>query len=92
MTTEAGAYYERNIVVAALTLHYPAGTRKTEIIGWDPAWHNCVYLDLPTGQVSFHYHDSEVSLFAHLPPYTLPWDGHDKRKVLSRLRHLVPGG
>jgi len=40
---------------------------------------------LPTGQISYHYHDSQAFLFDDLPPYEKPWDGHDKEKVHSRL-------
>ena len=57
------AYYERNQLVAALARLFPSGLRKTDIEDWDPAWHNCVFIDLPTGQVSWHFHDREAHLF-----------------------------
>ena len=71
-----GAYEERNRVVALLASVFPSGVRKTAIPGWEPEWHDCVYIDLPTGQASWHYHDSQAHLFAHLPPYRGEWDGH----------------
>jgi len=71
-----GAYEERNRVVALLASVFPSGVRKTAIPGWEPEWHDCVYIDLPTGQASWHYHDSQAYLFAHLPPYRGEWDGH----------------
>lgn len=81
------AYHERNKVVALLTSIFPSGITHTDIPGWDPEWHGCVYIDLPTGQVSWHYHDSQAYLFEHLPPYQGGWDGHDTdekyRRVLS---------
>ena len=83
------AYSERNRVVATLARCYPAGIRKTAIEGWDPAWHNCVYIDLPTGQISYHYHDTEHWLFQDLPTYEKPYDGHDKETVHQRLRDVV---
>lgn len=82
------AYLERNRLVALLASLYPSGIARTEILGWDPEWHGCVYIDLPTGQVSWHYHDSHAELFAHLPPYTKPWDGHDTAEKYARVMAL----
>jgi hypothetical protein len=71
-----GAYLERNKLVGLLASLYPSGIKRTEIEGWDPAWHNCVYIDFPWGQASWHYHDREAELFEHLPAYKGTWDGH----------------
>lgn len=62
------AYLERNRLVALLSTLFPAGRARTAIDGWSEDWHGCVYINLPTGQVSWHYHDSQAHLFAHLPP------------------------
>ncbi len=83
------AYRQRNHLVAALARLFPSGIAKTAIPGWDPEWHGCVYIDLPSGQVSYHFHDREAGLFAHLPPYTKPWDGHDKETVHKRLAAIT---
>lgn len=83
------AYYERNVHVALLARLYPSGIRPTTIENWDPEWQNCVYIDLPAGQISYHYHISEAHLFHDLPPYTKPWDGHQKDEVHARL--MSPG-
>ena len=80
-----GAYTERNRLVAFLTNIYPSGVKKTAIPGWDEAWHNCVYIDLPVGQASWHYHNDEAHLFAHLPPYESEWDGHTTEEKYERL-------
>jgi hypothetical protein len=79
------AYRQRNYLVAALARLFPSGIRQTALHGWDVEWHSAVYIDLPTGQVSYHYHISHAFLFEDLPPYDKPWDGHDKEKVHSRL-------
>lgn len=71
-----GAYTERNRLVALLSTLFPSGKAKTAIEGWGESWHGCVYIDFPWGQASWHYHDSEAHLFAHLPPYQNQWDGH----------------
>ena len=82
------AYRQRNVLVATLAHLYPSGIRRTNIEGWSEDWHGCVYIDLPTGQISYHYHDSQAYLFSDLPPYTNEWDGHDKEKVEYRLLSL----
>lgn len=82
-------YRERNAVVAALAKLFPSGLKKTEIEGWEPEWHNCVYIDLPTGQVSWHFHDNDVNLFAGLPPYEGEWDGHTTPEKYARLAALT---
>ena len=82
------AYLERNQVVAALAKAYPSGVARTAIDGWSADWHGCVYIDLPTGQASWHFHDSQAYLFADLPPYTGKWDGHDTPEKYRRLAAL----
>lgn len=83
------AYLERNQVVALLTSLYPSGIAHTDIPGWLPEWHGCVYIDLPTGQASWHYHDSQAYLFAHLPAYAGAWDGHTTDEKYARLAALA---
>lgn len=87
-TRKDAAYLERNQVVAALAKCFPSGIARTAIEGWSEDWHGCVYIDLPTGQVSWHYHDSHAHLFAGLPPYAGKWDGHDTAEKYRRLDAL----
>jgi hypothetical protein len=83
------AYEERNRVVALLARLYPAGIKKTAIEGWDPEWHGCVYVELPTGQCSWHFHDRDAHLFEGLPPYPGEWDGHTATEKYERIEKLV---
>lgn len=83
-----GAYEERNRVVAVLARLFPAGLKKTNISDWSPEWHGCVYIDLPTGQVSWHFHDSQAHLFKGLPAYEGQWDGHDTEEKYRRVAAL----
>src|SRR5258705_9620523 len=85
------AYRQRNYLVAALARLFPSGITRTAIPDWDPEWHGCCFIDLPSGQISYHYHDREAHLFADLPPYEKPWDGHDKDTVHRRLMSLTRG-
>ena len=82
------AYYERNKVVAGLAALFPSGIKKTDIPGWEEEWHGCVYIDLPTGQVSWHYHESQAHIFAGLPEYRKEWDGHDTLEKYRRVAAL----
>lgn len=85
-------YLERNTLVALLARMFPSGLRSTTVENaenWDPEWRNCVYIDLPTGQVSWHYHDREHPLFAGLGAYTKPWDGHTTERKYERIRVLL---
>ena len=95
------AYDERNRVVAALARVVlaqggAAGIRRHEPDpdpDWDDDWKNVVAIDLPTGQVTWHYHDSHRALFEGLPAYTKDWDGHttdEKYRRLGRLRAGPP--
>jgi hypothetical protein len=85
-----GAYLERNRCVAliarmALALGQRAGVARTAIEGWSEDWHGCVYIDLPAGQASWHYHDSQASLFDGLPAYKGAWDGHSTPEKYERV-------
>jgi hypothetical protein len=82
------AYLERNQVVAALSKMFRSGKKRTAIEGWSEDWHGCVYIDLPTGQASWHYHDSQAYLFDHLPEYQGEWDGHSTEEKYARIAAL----
>jgi hypothetical protein len=87
--TVDAAYLERNKLVALLARVFPSGIKKTAIEGWDPSWHNCVYIDLPSGQASWHYHDREAHLFEGLPAYRGEWDGHSTEEKYARVLQLA---
>lgn len=83
------AYKERNQLVALLSTCFPAGKAKTDIEGWDEAWHGCVYIDFPWGQASWHYHDSDAWMFDHLPAYRGQWDGHTTEQKYSAIAAAI---
>ena len=85
-----GAYLERNQCVSliarmALKLGYDVKVCRTAIEGWSEDWHGCVYITLPTGQVSWHFHDSQAYLFDRLPKGEAVWDGHDTPTKYERV-------
>lgn len=81
-----GAYSERNQVVAALAKLFPSGVLHDES---DPEWW-IVYIDLPTGQVSWHFQTSELPLLDAFPKYEGQWDGHTTGEKYARLAALRP--
>lgn len=84
-----GAYQERNRLVAFLASVYPSGLKATAIEGWDPEWNGCVFIDTPQGQMSWHYHERDAGLFAHVGPYNGEWDGHTTEEKYARLERLI---
>ena len=82
------AYEERNRVVALLARLLPSGLAKTAIEGWSEEWHNCVYINTPVGQLSWHIHDSQMHLFEGLPPYVGEWDGHTTEVKYDKIESM----
>lgn len=91
------AYRERQQLIAliakmAMAMGLKAGMRRhVDVEGeiWDGTYMNMVYIDLPSGQVSWHIHDSELPLFSFLPPYEKEWDGHTVEEKFRRIREAV---
>jgi len=86
-------YSERNKCVAllvrmALALGITAGIGKhvpKEGEEWEEDWLHIAFIDLPSGQVSWHIHDSEMAWFAGVPDYTKEYDGHDTEEKYQRV-------
>lgn len=92
------AYVERNRCVAALArmavalgLQAWLGRHPDEDTTWDADWRTIVFIRLPTGQISWHVHDSELPLFEFLRDFQgEPWDGHDTPEKYERLAAFTP--
>ena len=84
-------YRERNKLVSALSKLFPASLGKQEETDttWHKEWMNIVYIKLPTGQVSWHLHDSDLPYFAHLDYGNEKWDGHTTDEKYDRLSNLL---
>jgi len=87
-----GAYRERNQLAAALAraaialgFHAGVGQHPESDKEWDSDWRTILYIDLPTGQLSWHFHDSEWPLLAGLPRYRDEYDGHSTAEKYRRL-------
>jgi hypothetical protein len=87
-------YNERNRVVSAFAhladaVGWPVWVATTAIEGWDAEWHNCLFINTPAGQVSWHFHDREADLFGDLERHNdREWDGHTTDEKYRRLEDL----
>lgn len=84
-------YTERAHLTALLAAQYPS----VLVMGADPDAPNwpVLYVDLPTGQASWHVSPTDLSLFAHVRRETAPdgpvWDGHTNEQKYGRLALLA---
>jgi len=84
-----GAYRERDQLVCALSKLFPSWLGKhPENETWDHDWRTIVFVQLPTGQCSWHIHDSEAAMFSHLSRGSTAWDGHTTEEKYRRLAAL----
>ena len=85
-----GVYSERARVVAALSKLFPASLEEHDGEDWDDDWRTACFIDLPTGQVSWHIAQADLPLFGHLPRGAgRVWDGHDTPTKYARLADLA---
>ncbi len=57
----------------------------------EPGWQHVIYIDLPTGQVSWHIPDSFLAeIGGMLPAYLKPWDGHTTEEKYWRMHEYQP--
>lgn len=95
--TKNEAYTERNLCVAALARMAQANDLKVGV-GlhdaadklWDHAWRFIIFIELPTGQVSWHFHQDELPLFKDFATYEAPYDGHSTPEKYNRLMAYKP--
>ena len=89
--TKDGAYTERNQLVAALSKLYPSHLCRHDEndVDWSRDWLNIVCIHAPVGQLTWHLHDSQMPLFAHLQQGENHWDGHTTPEKYQRLAWLT---
>jgi len=84
-------YEERDRLVCALSKVFPSWlARHPETDkAWDDDWRWIVFVQLPTGQATWHIQDRELPWFAHLERRTENvWDGHTTEEKYRRLAAL----
>jgi hypothetical protein len=88
------AYTERNLCVALIAQYAPWLGHKVGIkehVGeeWEDGWRNVLFIDLPTGQVSWHLQDSELENFPEISCYPGEWDGHTTEEKYKRVKKYI---
>lgn len=88
------AYKERDMLVCLLSKIFPAWlVRHPESDKeWEDDWRWIVFILLPTGQASWHIHDSELEWFKHLEnrKQEWDWDGHTTEQKYERVMEVSP--
>ena len=91
------AYSERNKILAAFvwtlfrtnkysTLTIGLAKHPKEDKSWQDDWRNILVIETPEGQLTWHFHDSEMYLFEGLPYlHNYKWDGHSTEIKYERL-------
>ena len=81
------AYFERDILVSLLSKLYPSHLARhpDSDVTWENDWRNIVCVHLPTGQATWHIHDSELPFFEHLTMKENHWDGHSNLDKYGRI-------
>lgn len=91
------AYHERNLLVAYLAGQYPSHIKlhPAEDTAWEADWRTIICVHGPTGQMTWHVHDSEAPLFGFLNRKPMPdfeatctWDGHTTEEKYQRLASI----
>jgi hypothetical protein len=88
------AYHERDQLVAAISKLFPSHLLIHPAVdaAWEEGWRTIVCVHLPAGQATWHIHDSERELVAHLEDVNLlgcrGWDGHTTEEKYRRLAQL----
>lgn len=80
------AFDERNQLVALLSKLYPSALSKDFSGAY--SLEDAVYIQLPTGQVSWHLTPSQLPLFEHLHTEEMAWDGHSHEEKWQRVHSV----
>jgi hypothetical protein len=80
------AYVDRNLGVQVLALLAMRQGYRIGIRNREDDW-PILYVDLPTGQVSWHIPKDEIVAF--FPDYPGEWDSHDLKEKRDRLRRFL---
>jgi len=74
------AYTQRAIAIVlfakmAQRLGYKVGIGLDNNEHWEPQWRNVLYVEIPEGQFSWHFHPNDFHLIENFPLFNGEWDG-----------------
>ncbi len=70
-------------------LGYNVGMKQHMGGDWEDDWRHVIFIDLPTGQLSWHLHDSEMENFPGIVPYLKGWDRHTTEEKYQRIAAFI---
>jgi len=85
------AYSERDMLVCLISKLFPSHLERhpSSDESWEDDWRWIVFVELPTGQATWHIHDSELSWFDHLQRTDgNTWDGHTTSEKYCRVERI----
>jgi hypothetical protein len=85
------AYSERDRLVCAISKVFPSHLERHPDADttWEDDWRWIVFVQFPTGQASWHIHDSELGWFDHLERCDgNSWDGHSTAEKYARIERF----
>lgn len=87
------AYTERVRLLAVLAMIYDSAMVRDENARGDD-WEWILFIELPTGQASWHIHINDLRFLRHVAPAKKPlgrweWDGHSTETKYQRIQALV---
>lgn len=85
------AYSERDRLVCAISKIFPSWLERHPLSDttWEDDWRWIVFVQFPTGQASWHIHDSEEIWFDHLERRDgNSWDGHSTAEKYARIERF----
>jgi hypothetical protein len=87
-------YTERNLCVALIAQYAPwfghkIGLKRHVGAKFDDEWQTVLFIDLPTGQVSWHLHERELVNFPDVGVYDGEWDGHTTEEKYERVKKFI---
>jgi hypothetical protein len=88
--SEIDIYRERTYLIAYLASQHECSLEPANDCEDDPDFNWIIYIDLPTGQVSWHIADSDLDLLEFVPRNEgRKWDKHDTEAKYKRVHQLA---
>lgn len=88
-TAKDGAYSERNKIAAGLARLFRSWVGTPVPVDEHGNEWPVLYIELPTGQVSWHFSAADAALLEGIPRSDEAWDGHTTDEKYTRLQALT---
>jgi hypothetical protein len=88
--SRSDVYFERAMLLSALSKVFSSHLDHHKGKGWEDDYRTIVCIHFPTGQGTWHIHDTQVPFFNHLKYQVgeTHWDGHTTQEKYERLNRM----